>query len=182
MDDSYVLKGVPVNFEKSIKKQRLIYKMTGSVIFNYVFGYIMMLFYMAFGIIIFWFHGRYAPLWLWLVFVLYISWMIANLFLRDSLIKIDGRELSVNKQNMVLTLDEFYRNLTFQVDSENELRSVKPSYRPIWGRVITVFFDKNCIYLNISTLGKDDLPTFVHGFTNYLKARRIAKYFRANYQ
>jgi hypothetical protein len=81
----------------------------------------------------------------------------------------------------VITLNSYFDNLEFQIDQDKIIRSAKPTGRPIWGRAITVLLDDRFIYLNIATLGKGESPAFIFGFSNYLKARRIAKLFKSQH-
>jgi len=119
-------------------------------------------------------------IWLFILTVL-IIWMILNLILGNSLVKIKGTNVTENKRHMITTLDNFYNGLIFQTNNEKLMRSFKPSYKPICGRVVTVIFESSSMYLNITKLGKSDSPTLIHGLLNYLKAKRIAKYFETHY-
>lgn len=177
MISDYIVQAVPeVNFTKSIAKQRLIYKMTGEVVFSYIISYFLMLFYMTLAIvpILAYFNEPYMPVWP-LVCCLFLIFMILSIVFRNAFVTLDIK----NKQKVKEVLDTFYADLLFQVDEANILRSIKPLGHPIWGRVITVLFSNDAIYLNITTLGKGESPTFIHGLLNYYRARKIARYFNS---
>jgi hypothetical protein len=83
--------------------------------------------------------GSHIPGWLVCCSIIIIIWTIFNIVLREVFIKIEGKGIAENKRDIISTLIEFYNNPDFQVDEEKIIRSFKPSYLPIWGRLITVF-------------------------------------------
>ena len=182
MDETLPLDTFPqVNYEKSITRKRLVYKKTSDILFNYLVGYPLACFYIFIGITPLLFKsttGSYAPMWLILCSVVFTCWMFANLIMTNALVEFNGKDKIINRKNILTALDAFYDNLEYQIDEENVLRSIKPTGDPIWGRIITVLFSENFVYLNITTLGKTENPTFVHGFFNYIKARRIIRYLK----
>ena len=172
-----------IDVNKSIKKQRLSYIFTLGEIFTMSLSYILGIVVIGLLLLPVWLKIKGSNVSFELLFFCLISnaWLISNIILNNALIKIEGHDIAKNRIDMISILNRYYSNLDIQIDQENLIRSFKSSYQPIWGRVITVIFDDNVIYLNITKLGKSDSPTFVHGLFNYLKAKRIAKYYRENY-
>jgi hypothetical protein len=173
-----------VNYEKSINKNRLVYVNTPSYVIMHVLWLIFMLPIMLLGpcILLSALHKGDQGGVIFGIFILPVSiWLIAGFFFKNAVVKIEGTNLEQNKQNIIDTLNAFYDDLEFQVDNGEILRSKKPSGKPIWGRMITVMFNNDEMLLNISTIGKHQDITVVHGYTNYLKAKKIAEYFQSQF-
>lgn len=105
--------------------------------------------------------------------------MALSIFYRNAFVIIKTGDLIQNKQKIKEALDAFYSDLNYQVNDELIIRSVTPVGSPIWGRIITILFDNDSIYLNITSLGKGNSTSFAHGLLNYLKARKIAAYYNS---
>ncbi|WP_179412136.1 hypothetical protein HDF19_02530 [Mucilaginibacter sp. E4BP6] len=184
MDNTSIADFSPeINYNKSLEKHRLIYKITGWLIFSLVFGYAfyLLMMFAAFQPLLHLITGHAEPIGLITCSLLVVSLMIFNIFCNNAFTKIEGKNLEDNKRYILLTMDEFFSNYDFKVNDDKIMRSFMPKGSPIWGRIITILFDGNDMYLNITSLGKSNSPTLVHGLINYLKARRIKKYFAKNY-
>jgi uncharacterized membrane protein len=184
MDDSALAEEYSaLDYEKSIKKNRLVYKPEGSLIFSTILDHILLVIIVGVGSVSLYKEITVAPSNLFAIIILSfaITWLISSVFLNNSLIKIRGKNLTDNRKDILTVMDKFFGSYNFIINNEKMMRSFKPSYSPIWGRIITILFDGDVIYLNITTLGKSDSPTMVHGLLNYIKAKRIARYYRLHY-
>ncbi|MDN3580601.1 hypothetical protein [Mucilaginibacter flavus] len=180
MNEDYIVRTIPqVNYPKSIIKNKLIYKITGGVIFDYVISYsIMSVFLFVFLIpILTSISGSKELIWAVPICVAIELFMVLSMFYRNAFVITKGEDISQNKQKITEVLDAFYADLDYQVNDELIMRSITPVGSPIWGRIITILFDDNLIYLNITSLGKGNTTSTAHGFLNYLKARKIAAYY-----
>ena len=185
MDDTTLAEIKPaINYEKSLKWHRLVYRPSAWLIFNSIFSYILYFLFMTGVFMISLFKpisGSHEPLWLVILGVLIIAWMLSNVFFKNALVKIEGKTIADDKINILSVMDEYFSSYDFVINNEQMMRSFKPANNPIWGRIITILFDGNDMYLNITTLGKTNMPTAIHDFSNYIRARRIAKYYREHY-
>lgn len=172
-----------INIEKSVNKRRLCYRFSGGEIFSEVLSYLFAFVFLGILNAIVIKGALNSPIsFAWLLLIIIIdTWMILNIILRDSLVRIEGNSIEKNKADILLVLKKYYPKLDFQINDEKILRSFKGAYHPIWGRVVTAIFDGDAIYLNITKLGKSDSPTMIHGLLNYIKAKRIARYYRLHY-
>lgn len=168
-----------INYEKSIEKQRLVYNKTGSYLLNIVFIYVNAALYILIGTVplLALIAGSNIPVWLVFCSLIFVTWMLANIAAKDVFIKIEGKGNKENRESILKALNSFYDDLYIQINSEKMIWSLKPTGRPFWGRMITIVFDNNIILLNITKLGKDQSPTFVHSFFNYLEAKKIKNYY-----
>ena len=172
-----------INYEKSLQKHRLIYKTTGWFLFNLIFNYTlyMLVMFVAFQPLLHLITGSAEPIWLIACSILIVSLMVFNVFCNSAFTKIEGKKTEDNKKDILLIMDEFFSNYDFKVNDDKMMRSFMPQGSPIWGRIITILFDGKVMYLNITSLGKTNSPTIVHGLYNFIKAKRIARYYRKNY-
>jgi len=184
MDDTTLAEDSPkVDYEKSIKRQWMVYTngifgMTGGVFsfFFYAFFIIIASLGVSNAII-----GQpiSAPALLIPLFVL--IWMITNIIFNNSLVKVKGKDLKNNKKNILEVIDEKFSNYDFVINDDQMMRSFRPFENPIWGTIITILFDGDTMYLNITSLGRSNSTTMIHGLYNFIKAKRIAKYYREHY-
>ena len=172
-----------IDLEKSIKRHRLVYTLSFGFIFIAIVTYMMILIWLFLGFspVLSLIQNTHPQLWFVILGPVVDIWLLTGIFYRDALIRIPGKNPSINRQRMSETLDAFYEDLEFQIDNDDMMRSYLPTGRPVWGRIITVIFDKNDILLNITKLGKADNPTFMHGLICHLKAKKIATYFKEQY-
>lgn len=103
-----------------------------------------------------------------------VLWLIANLILTNSLVKIEGKDITSNRAVIKDCLEAFYNDIDLQPGGQRMIRNFKPAGWLNWGRIITVIFDENSMFINITTLGRGNSASPFHGLTNYLKCRRIA--------
>jgi len=166
-----------IDFDKCIKSQRLKYSLNAGYVFSIVLSFLFSLFYIFIVSIplLALIGGTNVPLWLILCSVVLILWMLANMILNNAFVRINGNNDTKNRENLQKVLASFYEDLDIQINNEKMMRSYKPTGRPIWGRMVTIVFDNNIMLLNITKLGKTNTPTFIHGFFNYLKAKKIKK-------
>jgi hypothetical protein len=164
-----------INFDKSIKKRRLIYKDRG-VIVDYIITYAGSLLFITLGCMLLVSKFSVMPVVILILTVGFIAWMIANVILFNVLIKVNGKDINTNRNDVIKVLNEYF-NLNIENNDQVIIRNVKLSGFIYWGRVITVLLDDDSVYINIQSLGRGDALSFFHGFTNYLKSKRIAKRF-----
>jgi len=169
-----------IDYEKSIQKHRLIYKITPVRVFCEAVNWLMFSLFIFISLqpLLF---GRTASTGVVILIILFNTWMLSNAILNYSLVKIPGKTIDENKTVIRFAINEFLTVKDFKVDNEIMMRSFKPNGRPFWGKIVTILFDGTEMYLNITTTGKTDNPTMIHGLRNYIRAKRIARYYRKHY-
>ena len=181
MNDSLLAETSPsVNYDKSIKRQRLVYKLSFGIIYDYFLTYLgsLMLVGMSTLFIPMMINGLHDVFKLTLIViccVLFDIWMIANLVLTHALVRIDGKDVESNKKAIHTSLVVFYDNIDASRIDGNIIRNIKLSTSFRWGRIITILLDDDKVYLNVITLGRYDSPSPFHGLYNYIKCKRIAQ-------
>ena len=168
--------------EKSIKNQRLVYKITTWFIIRTLISYIITIALIICFLPLFkLFDGPYGYIERFLCSGLLILWMLTSIYLKNKLVRIEGKNLAENKENILSTMDNFFSKYDFKINNEKMMRSSTPTNRSEWGRLITILFDDKIMYLNITTLSLLNWPILTHGPVNFIMAKRIAKYYREYY-
>lgn len=172
-----------VDYEKSIKRHRLVNKLVGSSIFNEGFDNILI--WVIIAIASYELFKQLTNVHIDTmnigIYSFIIIWLSVNLFFNNLLVKIEGKTIVKNKEDILNTLDVFFPSYNFIINNDEMMRSFQPTGNPIWGRIITVLFKDDLIYLNITTLGKSNSPTWIHGLYNFIKTKRIANYYRSHF-
>jgi len=171
-----------INYEESLKKHQLIYKMTGwRMIATFVY-YLLFCGTLAILTELLFSDFYRDALFIKAICLLIAIWIIVNIFFNNLLVKISCNNSKPNKNDILETMYEFFPAYNFTVNNKQMMRSVAyVGRRYVMHTVITILFDNDSIYLNVATLGATNLPSFVHGILNYIKAKRIAKYFKSHY-
>jgi len=184
MEDTTVAEDSPkVDYEKSIKRQWLVYKngifgMTGGVFsfFFYTFLIIIASLGLSNSMI------NHSPTVMGPIVPLFVVvWLITNIIFNNSLVKIKGKDRKTNKTDILEVIDRKFSNYDFIINDDQMMRSFRPVENPLWGTIITILFDGDLMYLNITTLGRSNSTTMIHGLFNYIKAKRIARYYKQYY-
>lgn len=166
---------ISINVQKSITKKKLIYKDRGIIVDN-VITYTGSLLFITLGFVLLISKFFLMPLIVLILNIAFIAWMIANMLLFNVLIKVKGKDINSNRNDIITALNDYF-NLNIENNDQIIIRNTKLSGFIYWGRIITILLDNNSIYINIQSLGRGDAFSFFHGFTNYLKSKRIVKRF-----
>ena len=174
----------PIDYIKSVQKQRLIYKLNARIIFSYMICYLsafagFIMISAAFGELfiepgaIF-----YTPaLVLFLLIILHL-WTIMNLISLNRMVKFDGKNRTTNKDDIIAILKQFYKLDNLDTTDENVIRNIKPYRFILNGKIITCLFDHEIVYLNLTSLQNYNLISSFSGLYNYYKCKRIAQRFK----
>jgi len=181
-DDNYLANAAPeVNYEKSIKRHLLVYKITPGFVISSIISYILFIVFVIGPLLICIQSTGPNSLIVRCCCILFVLWMVSNVVLKNACVKIEDKSIKGNKENILATMDHFFSDYDFIINDDKMMRSFTKTPSMIWGRIITILIDNDVLYLNISSTGKSDSPTLTHGLFNYLKAKRIAKYYKEYY-
>lgn len=167
-----------VDYDKSIRKRRLVYKKTiGYIILDYIMMRGLIIFMSAMILLVgcqeWWPQGNYAAV---ILACFPAIWVTVSLFYLNTLVEVKGLGIVRNKEDVMNTLEFFYEDVTFDASKENMIRDVKPTgWWP--GRVVTVLLAGDSVYFNKTALAKGSSVSPISGWTDYLKAKEMAAYF-----
>jgi hypothetical protein len=175
----------PINYDKSIQKQKLVYKLNSRVVLSYIICYVaaLALYVMILGLFGEFVEGKsidpiyLTPLVL-LVSIIYLPFAITNLLLLNSTIMIIGKGNEANKKDIVTILSKYYKLDNLDSSQDNITRDLRLSKPFRMGRIITCLFDDDLIYLNITRLENLNTLSPFSSIYNYYKCKRIAKKFQ----
>lgn len=171
----------PINLSKSMRRNRLFYKRTPGSIVDQVLNYaaIVMLFLCAtLPLLVKPTRLYQLPVIHSVLILCFVSYLFLTVYLMNRLVKSKGINLYHNRKNIEEVLSEYFDQLRPEDCGKGVVRYVKHAGFVSWGRIITVLFDGNKVYLNITTLGRGDSVSIFHGLTNYIKCRQIIKKFK----
>ena len=167
-----------IDYEKSIAKQKLVYNRKGYFVVDYILSSGVMILLITSML----YAGYFAlkdesNYFLFPISLLAEAWLVVSLFFLNKLVKVNGKGIVRNKEDVMNTLKHFYTELTFEASEENIIRDVKPTF---WGpgRDLIVLLDGNDVYFHKASLMKGSSINPASGFTDNLKAKEIAKYFQ----
>ena len=184
MDDTTLASDSPeVDYEKSVKSGWIVYKNSIFAMFGGVMSFLLYTFLIVIASL-----GLLSELNDHSINIVNIAlplfvifWLVSNIIFNNVLVKVEGKSREDNKATILSIIDDNFSSFDFIINNEKVMRSFKPVGSPMWGRIITILFEGDTIYLNITTLGRSNSPTMIHGLLNYIKAKRIARYYRLHY-
>lgn len=175
----------PINYTKSIQKQRLVYDINSKLIVSYIVCYISAVVLLVMLLAIF---GElfadgansilYIPAVLPIIVIILLCWIVVSLILLNSTVKIQGRSKETNKTDIVAILWRRYKLKNLDITDENMIRDIKPYVFIFNGRVITCLFDNKDIYLNITSVQNYNNFSPFSAIYNFCRCKRIAKDFQ----
>jgi hypothetical protein len=170
---------LPIDYAKSLQKQRLVYQTNLTVVFEYIWYCFVLLVTMGpvtMPIIFKPANVSHISIYYIIFCAVFDSWMISNLFYLNAFVKIPGTD----HDGLIRVLSEFYklRNLDIKDFKIRDVRLVGFFHG---GRVITVLLNKEIMYLNVTTLLRYDGLSCFNGLYNYYKCKRIAKRFESKF-
>jgi hypothetical protein len=163
-----------VDYSKSINQQQLVYVRDWSTIAMRV-----MLLLLGFGII---FGGSLSIIEesniFGIVGILLGIFMLYDLWQLSRLVKVKGKSIIRNKEDVINALKYFYDGLTFDASQPNVIRDIRLGVFFNTGRIITVILDDDDVYFNITTPGRgNSVIAPFSGTWNYYKCKEIAAHF-----
>jgi hypothetical protein len=166
-----------IDVEKSIQKERLIFKPNWESVLEKAFeiciylGWTIMTIFLlqnpknSFNLI-----GIIVTI--SINILLLISWYYIY-----KLLKIKTSNLEKDRIVFVDILKERFPELSINDNGVNMLRSKKTNGSLSWGKSLTVFFEENEILINFTTLGRYETKSPLHSISNYLKLKSVEKEF-----
>lgn len=160
---------------KSLRKKRLVYESFGNN-FDYYLTYFIGAFFIVLASVWLGSTIKVLPFWCIMIGITFIAWMISNIFFLNVLTEVKGESEAYNRKEIIEILNNYF-NRNIEDEGQLVIRDVKYSGFIYFGRIITVLLKKDSVYINIQSLGRADAVSVFHGFSDYLKARRIARQF-----
>jgi hypothetical protein len=170
-----------IDYNKSIKKKRLVYKTGYSIVFEYIWYWLIILFsagVVTLPAIVKPANVSHISIYYILFCIVFDFWLMLNVFFLNAFVEIQGQQKDLNKEDIINTLSEFYNLKNLNTSGNKIIRYVRLTGFFHGGRVVSVLLKDDIIYLNITTLLRYDGLSCFNGLYNYYKCRRIANRFK----
>ena len=104
-------------------------------------------------------------------------WLLVGLLLLNKLVVVKGTNPLDNRKLIIQILNNKFPKLKLDDSGQLIIRYDLKTGLFNWGKRITVIFQDENIYLNITTLGRYDIKSPFHSVFHYLTLKSIAKQF-----
>lgn len=173
---------LPINYQKSIAKERLIYKTTAGLVFTYLYSGFNALIILA--VVTMPAFVKFSDTLTWLrpfyfVFIIaFYFWAIINIILLNAFVKVMGTNLEDNRKDIIDALSKYFSLENLDEKSDGIIRDIRLPWAFRNGRAITCLLDENMIYLNSVRLMRPSSISFYSAVFMYYKCKRVAKQFQ----
>jgi hypothetical protein len=173
---------LPINYQKSIAKERLIYKTNTSLIFTYLFSgfnafvilaVLTMPVFVGFSDTLTWLQPFYI-----IFIIVFYCWAIANVVLLNSFVKIKGIHPEDNRKDIIEALSKYFVLENLDGTSAGIIRDIRLPWAFRNGRAVTCLLDEDMIYLNSVRLMRAASISVYSAVFMYYKCKRVAKQFQ----
>lgn len=172
----------PVDYTKSIAKQKLVYKSSVNLTFEHIVYYIGFITILSCPVAI----VTMSLLWgkqdisigIIVSLLVVIVWLVSNVVLLNAFVIIEGKQRDINKKDIITVLSKYKTLENLDQTKPNSIRDVKSTELFVNGRVVTCLFKGNKMYLNITSLLRGNSFSFFSGFYNYISCKLIEKDFK----
>jgi len=171
---------LPIDYQKSIAKKKLVYRAGRDLTFEYVCFYgaaFAIIGACSAAVII----GYYAmPFYCVIIALVAILWFVLNTLLLNAFvsISIEGTDINDNKKKLLKILPHFFDLDNLDESETNVIRDARLHSFLKSSRVITCLFNDNIIYLNITYLMRANALSVFGGLFGYYRCKIIAKAFK----
>ena len=172
-----------IDYEKSIQKHRLTFKMTTELFMTRLLDNTLWLIFIISTILLLTNKDNYSTnksvLFLLAVVVL-TTWLVIGLVFINKLVVIKGSNMSDNRRKIIQLLNDKFPKLKLDDSGQKIIRYNLKTGAFNWGKRITVIFKDNNMFLNITTLGRYDIKSPFHAVIHYWTLKAIKRQFQNN--
>ena len=173
---------LPIDFQKSIAKERMVYKTTSSLLFTYAISTFNALIVIAIVTMPAFVKlpatlTTLRPYYIIFIFIFY-CWAITNAVLLNAFVKIKGFNPENNQKDIIEALSKYFKLENLDNTKPNVIRDIRLPWAYKTGRAITCLLDEDIIYLNIVRLMRPANMSFNSAVFMYLKCKRVARQFQ----
>lgn len=111
------------------------------------------------------------------VAVILAVWLLVGLYYINKLVLINGSNPIYNRRRILQFLNDKYPNLKLDDSGQKIIRYDLKAGLFNWGRRITIIFQDENIFINITSFGRYDIKSPFHSIINQLTINKIKKQF-----
>jgi hypothetical protein len=173
-----------IDFEKSVKRQRLTYKAKPLVILSQVYDWFMWLllvcinvYFLFTALALLITRDQFSSSILITILILFTTFigLVAGLYYLNKFLVINCSAPERDRKRVIELLNEKYPKINFDRSGQRINQYYKRVGLFSWGRRIVVLLEGENIYINMATLGRYDVPSAFHSVVNYWRLQIIRK-------
>lgn len=176
--DTFNCMRTQIDYDKSIQRQRLTFKMTTELLLTRILdNSLWLVFLISVGFLLSNknnFDKGLTPIF---VAVFLTVWLLIGLYYINKLVLINGSNPIDNRRRILQFLNDKYPNLKLDDSGQKIIRYDLKTGLFTWGRRITLIFQDENIFINITTFGRYDIKSPFHSIINQLTINKIKKQF-----
>ncbi len=172
------MKPLIINYDKSISKKRIVYKITPIYTAYMIFEYSLMIIWITVTILVMRDSNIFKSVTAISIAVFFIISSILFLggrFFLDKLVFISGKDPLYLKSKIADFIRISYPNIKINDSSQRIITARRGTTLFSWGKEIIVLLSESGIYINIRTYGRFDFRSPLHAPFHYLKCLRLKK-------
>jgi hypothetical protein len=170
-----------IDYEKSIKRHRLTFKMTTELFMTRLLDNSLWLIFLITAGLLFSNKNNYSNnngVRFLVVFILITLWLLIGLLLLNKLVVVKGTNPLENRKLIIQIMNNKFPKLKLDDAGQKIIRYDLKTGLLTWGKRITVIFQNENIYLNITTTGRYDIKSPFHSVFHYFTLKSIGKQFK----
>lgn len=167
-----------INIQKSISNKRLINNLTFGFVFNKVIDFILWLI-LPICIILLITNNENSfktvfQVSILILFIIISLWSLIGYFYISKLIIIN----KISEENKFEIIEQLKLDFKLTEISSEENILILKNEKSFWNKKLTVLFDKEKMFLNLKTLGRNDIESPFHSFYNLYLLKKYKNFVR----
>lgn len=169
-----------LDFQKSIRKKRIVYKVTVSLLFNRLIDNLI------WGVLIFTTisvplnDNNYLGI-SYILLALATIWISVGLFFMNKLVLIKGIDEVENRKKIIEIFNQKYASMKLYYSGQNIIHyQDEKSILLRWGQQITLIYNGTDFFINLATLGRHDIKSPFHAISNYCFLKNLKRKFETD--
>lgn len=161
----------------SIKKRRIIYKFSWSLIFEKLINSFYYFLWIICSILLYTNKSNHFSLLGITIHLLFTFWFLSGWFFINKLVKFEIKDMTINRSVFFEKLSYGFPNLDIQDSGNEKIIIRKETGLFTWGKILIIIFDTQQAYVNYTTVGRHDLYSPFHSLANYIKLKKLRSEF-----
>jgi len=164
-----------INTKLSIQRSLLIYHFNTELFFNRLYENLIWIIILSLPILpLFHYPNHITKIGAFLI-VFFWVFMRGSLYFLNHLTIIKGKNRTTNGVILMEILKLRYPELKINDSGQHMIRCTKPTGLLTWGKQLTVIFDNDRMYLNLTTMGRYYIRSPFHAIFNWIKMRKLKR-------
>ena len=169
-----------LDFDKSVKKHRLVFKLTTDLFFSRLLDNSLWFIFLACVCFLVVNKNNYTSardVLFVSLFVILAIWLIVGLLVINKLVIIKGSNVEDNRRKIIQLLNDSSPNLILNDSGQKIIRYNLRTGLFNWGKQITIVFHEKNILMNITTFGRYEIRSPFHAIFHIWTIKQIIRQF-----